>query len=78
MNDIDEKLLEAIMPRFRTSKEAEGQQWWEERQEKDRFCNRYFSREEIDNLDEGALRELINSEFSVPCIAYYCTVVRPG
>ena len=60
MNDVDKKLLEDILPRFRTSKEAEGQQWREERQEKDRLFNRYFSRQEIDNLDEGTLRELIH------------------
>jgi hypothetical protein len=60
MNDIDEKLLQAIVPRFRTSKEAEGQQWREERQEKDRFFDRYFSKEGIDTLDEGTLREFIH------------------
>jgi hypothetical protein len=28
MEDIDTKLLEAIMPRFRTSQVVEGEQWW--------------------------------------------------
>jgi hypothetical protein len=60
MEDIDTKLLEAIMPRFRTSQVVEGEQWREERQEKDRFFHQYFSKEAIDNLDEGTLRELVH------------------
>ena len=49
MEDIDTKLLEAIMPRFRTSQVVEGEQWREERQEKDQFFDRHFSKEEIDS-----------------------------
>jgi hypothetical protein len=48
------------MPRFRSTKEAEGEQWREELQEKDRFFDRYFSQKEIDDLDEGTLRELVH------------------
>jgi hypothetical protein len=48
MEDIDTKLLEAIMPRFRTSQVVEGEQWREERQEKDQFFDRHFSKVEID------------------------------
>jgi hypothetical protein len=49
MDDIDTKLLKAIMARFRTSQVVEGQQWREERLEKDQFFDRHFSKEEIDN-----------------------------
>jgi hypothetical protein len=48
MEDIDTKLLKAIVPRFRTSQVVEGEQWREERQEKDQFFDRHFSKEEID------------------------------
>jgi hypothetical protein len=49
MEDIDTKLLEIIVPRFRTSQVGEGEQWREERQEKDQYFDRQFSKEEIDN-----------------------------
>jgi hypothetical protein len=48
MEDIDTELLEAIMPRFHTSQVVEGEQRREERQEKDQFFDRHFSKDEID------------------------------
>jgi hypothetical protein len=49
MEDIDTKLIKAVMPRFRTSQVVKGELWREERQEKDQFFDRHFSKEEIDN-----------------------------
>ena len=49
MEDIHTKLLETMMPRFRTSQVVDGEHWREERQEKDQFFDRHFSNEEIDN-----------------------------
>ena len=49
MEDIDTKLLEAIMPRFRTSQVVEGEQCREARQEKAQFFDRHSSKEESDN-----------------------------
>jgi hypothetical protein len=60
MNKIDLGILEDIVPQFHAFLQTEGVQWREERQEKDRFFAKYFSEAEIDNLEEGTLRELIH------------------
>lgn len=60
MSEINTRLLKKIMPQFRHSRETEGQQWIEERQQKDQFFAKYFAEQEIDNLEEGTLRELIH------------------
>lgn len=58
--NIDKKLLEEVIPQYQTFLNMEGQQWKEERQEKDKFFAKYFSEKALDNLEEGTLRELIH------------------
>lgn len=60
MSEINTQMLKEIMPGFNKFLASEGQQWIEERKEKDEFFSKYFSEEEIENLDEGTLRELIH------------------
>jgi hypothetical protein len=60
MNKVDMHLLKDIVPQFHRFLETEGQQWQVERQEKDEFFGKYFAEQEIDNLEEGTLRELIH------------------
>jgi len=60
MNQINEILLKDFVPRFRVYLEAEVQQWREERREKDRFFEQYFSQAAIHNLEEGTIRELVH------------------
>jgi hypothetical protein len=61
MNQINMHTLRDLMPEFHHFLETEGQQWKEERQEKDDFFAKYFVEQEIDNLEEGTLRELIHT-----------------
>jgi hypothetical protein len=60
MNKIKMGILKDLMPDFHRFLETESQQWQDERQEKDEFFIKYFSQEEIGNLEEGTLRELIH------------------
>jgi len=60
MNRINMRTLKKIVPQFHRFLEKEGRQWKEEREEKDQFFARYFAEQEIDNLEEGTLRELIH------------------
>lgn len=59
MPQIDLHLLKDIVPKFQQYLATEGKQWLDERQEKDRFFQRHFSAQALDNLDEGVVRELI-------------------
>jgi hypothetical protein len=59
-NQIDVDKLKRIVPAFRQFLEREGEQWRLERAEKDQFFAKYFGKNEIENLDEGTLRELIH------------------
>jgi hypothetical protein len=56
--------LKDLIPQFHQFLETEGQQWKEERQEKDTFFEKYFSEQAIGNLEEGTLRELIHRAFN--------------
>jgi hypothetical protein len=60
MSQINFSLLKDLVPQFYQFLQAEGKQWQAEREEKDEFFAKYFSKEEIDNLEEGTLRELIH------------------
>ncbi len=60
MNKINMRTLKDLVPQFHRFLETEGQQWQQERQEKDKFFGKYFAEQEIDNLEEGTLRELIH------------------
>jgi hypothetical protein len=60
MNEINMRTLKDLMPEFHHFLETEGQQWQKEREDKDEFFARYFAEQQIDNLDEGTLRELIH------------------
>jgi len=57
---IDLKKLDSIVPKFQRFLETEGQQWSEERHLKDEFFEKYFSKEGIEQLEAGTLRELIH------------------
>lgn len=61
MSTIDRQALHNMVPRYRRFLASEeGQQWSQDRAEKDQFFVTYFSEAEIDNLEEGTLRELIH------------------
>jgi len=60
MNEINMNTLRNLMPKFHRILETEGQQWQKERLEKNEFFAKYFTEQQIDNLDEGTLRELIH------------------
>lgn len=61
MPAIDKQTLDRLVPRFRDFLESEeGQNWAQDRAEKDTFFATYFSEAEIDSLEEGTLRELIH------------------
>lgn len=59
MLKINMELLKRIMPQFRKSIATEDQDWRRDREERAKFLAKYFSKEQIPKLDEGALRELI-------------------
>lgn len=60
MSEINIQLLDNIIPQFNRFLESESNQWKLERKEKDEFFNKYFCEKEIENIDEGTLRELIH------------------
>ena len=43
MSEINTQMLKEIMPEFSKFLASEGQQWKEERKEKDEFFSKYFS-----------------------------------
>jgi hypothetical protein len=49
-----------FIPAFQKFLSAEGGKWKKEREDKDAFFAKYFSKDQIDKLDEGTLRELIH------------------
>lgn len=58
---IDKEVLARMVPHFHRFLESEeGQLWSQEREDKDEFFATYFSELEIDDLEEGTLRELIH------------------
>ena len=61
MPHINSSALRKVMPENEQFLEIEGQKWREERQEKDAFFSKYFAEHEIDNLEEGTLRQLIRT-----------------
>lgn len=52
--------LKKFIPAFQKFLSAEGEKWKKEREDKDAFFAKYFSKDQIDKLDEGTLRELIH------------------
>jgi hypothetical protein len=60
MNEINMQILKALLLQFHRFLETDGQQWQKERKDKDEFFARYFSEQQIENLEEGTLRELIH------------------
>jgi hypothetical protein len=62
MPTLDKRTLERMVPQFHKFLDSEeGRQWKQDREEKDAFFETYFSETEIDNLEEGTLRELIHT-----------------
>jgi hypothetical protein len=60
MPTVDKRTLASIVPQYHDFLETEeGHVWQQERKEKDEFFATYFSESEINNLEEGTLRELI-------------------
>ncbi len=57
---IDAERLKNFIPAFRKFLPREGEKWKKEREDKDAFFARYFSKDQVDKLDEGTLRELIH------------------
>jgi hypothetical protein len=57
---IQSDKLKKFIPAFHKFLVAEGVKWKQEREEKDAFFAEYFSKDQIDKLDEGTLRELIH------------------
>lgn len=60
MAKINMELLDKIVPQFRKTIDAEGQEWQKDREERAKFLAEYFSKGQIAKLDEGTLRELIH------------------
>ncbi len=52
--------LERTIKEFKTFLKEEAQNWKEQRNEKQEFIDKYFSKTGLKELDEGTLRELIN------------------
>jgi len=52
--------LKKFIPAFQKFMLAEGGKWKKERDDKDAFFAKYFSKDQIDKLDEGTLREMIH------------------
>jgi len=62
---INLDFLKQIMPRFEEFLETDlAKQWEEDRKQKDIFIKEYLSKEAIDNIDEGVLRDLIHHLWS--------------
>lgn len=57
---IQAEKLKKFIPAFQKFLSAEGGKWKKEREDKDTFFAKYFSKDQIDKLDEGTLRELIH------------------
>lgn len=60
MLKINMGLLDRLIPQFRKTIATEDQDWRKDREERAKFLAKYFSKEQIAKLDEGALRELIH------------------
>jgi hypothetical protein len=60
MSKIDMTKVRVLMPNFQRFISTDGTKWMDERKEKDEFFERYFSEQQIDNLEEGTLRELVH------------------
>jgi hypothetical protein len=60
MNGINMNILNKLMPEFQHFLNTDGQNWIAERNEKDQFFAKYFAESQIDQLEEGTLRELIH------------------
>lgn len=55
----DSKKLKSVLPRFKKNLKEEGKKWVDERDKKEEFFNTYLKEAQIDSLDEGVLRELV-------------------
>lgn len=60
MMKIDIKISDDLIQQFHQFLETEGQEWRNERKKKDKFFEKYFLEQEIDKIEEGALREFIH------------------
>jgi len=59
MYELNTELLRTVVPNFHKSLDTEGARWQQEREDKDAFFEKYFSRESINSIDKGVIRELI-------------------
>lgn len=59
MLQLNIEMLERTVPKFNDFLKGEGDKWREERELKDKFFSKYFSKEQISNLEEATLRQLI-------------------
>lgn len=61
MSEINQKLLNKVMPKFRKFLETEqGKAWVTGRASKDHFFKMNFSKEKVGKIDQGVLRDLIH------------------
>lgn len=62
MVEINNDYLKKIIPKFRDflKTEQQAQDWIKTREEKSLFFNKNFTKEAIEKIDEGVLRDLIN------------------
>ncbi len=58
--NINHPFLEENYPKFKDFLESESVVWSTERKDKDVFLQKYFFTDEIDNIDEGTIRELVH------------------
>lgn len=58
---LNQSRLEEVISEFDDFLNGEGQEYQEERSDKGKFFNKYFKEKEIENIDEGILRELIDN-----------------
>ncbi|SDL68914.1 hypothetical protein [Halarsenatibacter silvermanii] len=56
---IEIKKISSVIDEFEKFMDGEGQKHKEERIEKNRFLDKYFSEDNIEDIDEGVIRELI-------------------
>jgi len=60
MVQVNVEAVRRAMPGFAEFWRGEGQKWQDERDHKDKFFAKYFGEEQIEELDKGTVRELIN------------------
>jgi len=60
-DELNFEYLKQIIPGFHDFLNSDGQKWKKEREEKDELFASYFSKEGLKNIDEGVLKDLLNT-----------------